>query len=618
MPEPLAVWIGKDEVEGVPSQPRKDLRPPPHWRLEAVAATERPRSLTVGADGRVAAFIQDRDTSDVWLLALDPAGVPRRLTTGRDPMPYWEDTEPRLSPDGMRVAYADQGHVWLVSAAGGPPRKLVEGGGPAWIGNGRLLVSVERADESRLAVVDAEDAWPRPLCDAGSRGERGDEWGAAVSPDGALVAFCWTPRPDQRTSEIRIADVESGAVRVVSGSPGFADKGPAWSPDGATLAVVSERPGWYEIFLIDAESGRVRQLTTEAADFSELEWHPDGDRILAVRCRRNRFDLVTVDAASGEVAVLAEGGSFGAPHWAADGSVVATHEDAGTAPRLVRLAEGGAPEELHAPTPLAIRAAPHVLPEDVTFPSLDGVEIPAFLFRPAGASAERPAPAVVYPHGGPTSYYGDEWDGHAQYFLDKGYAWLALNFRGSTGYGRDFERLNHGDWGVGDTKDCLAAADFLRTLDWVDGRRLGVFGASYGSYMALLSATDDPEHRFRCAVAKYGDCDILTSWAQGDREGVQDMMRMMAPPSDDPDAYVAGSPFHRLANVEVPLLIAHGELDIRVNPRQSEQLVQELRRLGGKRFEYVTYPTEAHGLLRAGPQIDFYRRLERFLDWHLM
>ena len=70
MPEPLHVWIGKDEVEGAPSQPRKDLKPPPHWRLEAIAATERPRSLTLGADGATAVFIQDRDTSDVWLLDL--------------------------------------------------------------------------------------------------------------------------------------------------------------------------------------------------------------------------------------------------------------------------------------------------------------------------------------------------------------------------------------------------------------------------------------------------------------------------------------------------------------------------------------------------------------------
>ena len=114
-----------------------------------------------------------------------------------------------------------------------------------------------------------------------------------------------------------------------------------------------------------------------------------------------------------------------------------------------------------------------------------------------------------------------------------------MNFRGSTGYGREFERANHDDWGVGDTKDCLAAADFLRTLDWVDGDRLGIFGASYGSYMALLSVTDDPEYRFRCAVCKYGDCDITTSWAQGDRDG------RAGPRADDGTAVRRARGLHR-------------------------------------------------------------------------
>jgi dipeptidyl aminopeptidase/acylaminoacyl peptidase len=620
MPEPLSVWIGKDETEGTPSQPRKDLKPPPHWRLEAVAATERPRSLTIGADRGTVAFIQDRDSSDVWLLDL-AGGVPQRLTSGRDPMPYWEDTEPRISPDGTQVAFANQGAVWVVAAAGGPPRKLVaEAGSPVWLGSDRLVVSIERDDTSRLAVVDVADPWPSRLgrLDGSGLEPYGDEWGAAVAPDRSAVAFAFTPRHDLLRTEIRVADVATGVVRALTGTPRLADRSPAWSPDGATISYVSERSGWYELHLVGADGGGERRLTRAEADLSEPDWHPDGDRLVAVRCRRNRFDLVTIDAASGDVDVLAEGGSWGAPHWTADGAVVANYEDAATAPQLRLVRDTGAADVLHAPTPLAVRSAPHRHPQDVTYASFDGLEIPAFLFRPDGASRERPVPAIVYPHGGPTSYYGDEWDGHAQYFLDKGYAWLAINFRGSTGYGREFERLNHGDWGVGDTKDCLAAADYLRTLEWVDGSRLGIFGASYGSYMALLSVTDDPELRFRCAVAKYGDCDILTSWAQGDREGVQDMGRMMAHPSVIPDAYRAGSPVHRLENVQVPLLIAHGELDARVSPRQSEQLVRELRRLGGKTFEYVTYPTEAHGFLRAGPQLHFYRRLERFLDWYLM
>jgi dipeptidyl aminopeptidase/acylaminoacyl peptidase len=118
-------------------------------------------------------------------------------------------------------------------------------------------------------------------------------------------------------------------------------------------------------------------------------------------------------------------------------------------------------------------------------------------------------------------------------------------------------------------------------------------------------------------VAMYGDVDIVTSWAQGDRLAVQDLERMMGPPSAARAAYRAGSAVHRLENVEVPLLIAHGERDERVSPLQSEEHVAALRRLG-KTFEYVTYPTEAHGFLRAGPQLHFHRRLERFLDWYLM
>jgi dipeptidyl aminopeptidase/acylaminoacyl peptidase len=118
-------------------------------------------------------------------------------------------------------------------------------------------------------------------------------------------------------------------------------------------------------------------------------------------------------------------------------------------------------------------------------------------------------------------------------------------------------------------------------------------------------------------VAKYGDCDILTSWAQGDRAGVQDLERMMRHPSDARAAYRAGSPIHRIDALSVPVLVAHGELDERVHPAQSRQLVDALARLG-KTYEYVTYLTEAHGFLHAAPQIDFYRRLERFLDWWLL
>ncbi len=619
MPEPLDVWIGKEEYGGVPTPTKREPGPPPHWRLEAIAATERPRSLALAADQRTLVYIQDRDTSDLWVLDVDRPHVPLRLTTGRDPMPFWEDTTPAVSPDGQRVAYTDHGAVWLVQVEGGPPRRLLEAGSPVWLDDDTLVVSLERENASRLAIVDVDEPWPRRLVGE-HRGldPLGEESQAAVSPDRSSVAYTFQPRADLNRSEIRVVSLETGEARALSGSPSIHEHTPQWSPDGKVVAYASESSGWYELHLVGADAAGQRQLTHDDADFSEQRWHPDGTGLVAVRGRHGRYDLVVVDAETGEVTELAPGGAWGAPQWTAAGGIVATYEDQATAPELRLVTRGSQPETILAPSPLAVRRAPHVVPEEISYRSFDGVEVHAYLFRPPGATAERPAPAVVYPHGGPVSAYGDEWDGHAQYFVDKGYAWIAPNYRGSTGYGRDFERLLHGHIGVADTKDCLAAADHLRGLDWVDGNRLAIFGASWGSFVSLLAVTDDPEHRFRCAVCKYGDCDLFTSWSQGDRGGVLEALENLAGgPAESRAVYEAGSAVRRLENVQVPILVAHGEQDERVHPKQSEELAAELARLG-KTYEYVTYPTEAHGLLRAGPQIDFYRRLERFLDWYLL
>ena len=370
--------------------------------------------------------------------------------------------------------------------------------------------------------------------------------------------------------------------------------------------------------LYDTAAGLERVLAAPEADISELRWSPDGTSIAAVRSSGGRHDLVTVDIATGEIDLRAGGGAYGAPCWAFDGSLVVTYEDHATPPELRRVAPDGTSDVLLAPAPAAVTGAPHVTPEEVWFRSSDGFDVQALLFRPTVANEARPVPAVVYSHGGPTSCFGDEWDGHAQYFVDKGYAWLGLNFRGSTGRGKTVERMNFDDWGGGDMRDCLTAADFLTSLPWVDGGRLAVLGASYGSYMALCSVVEDAGERFRAAVCKYGDCDLLTSWSQGDRVGVLYCgENMLGHPSQNREAWLRGSPIARIDRVVAPLLIATGERDERVHPRQSAELVDALRRLG-KTFEYVTYPTEGHGFLRAGPQIDFYRRVERFLDWYLL
>jgi dipeptidyl aminopeptidase/acylaminoacyl peptidase len=629
MPDlPSSLWVGVDEWGGIPNPGRPDVAPPLHWRLQDVAAVERPRHLEVSPDGTRVAFVLDRDTSDIWTLELGEDhrhdhghvshSAPSRLTTGRTLAPYWADSGPKWSPAGELVAYDHDGKVWVVSSGGGLARLVCAASSPVWIDGGRLVVTISQdrpgGGTDALAFValpPVGEPASLPMLLAGGFGDRGS---AVVSPDGARVASTLFHRDDLNCTSIHITDLTTGRDMTIAHTPDRHARCPTWSPDGAQIAFTDESPGWFEIFVAPADGlGSPVQLTHGSADFAELQWTEHG--LVATRSHAGVTDLVHVDVTTGKATVLADGGTWSWPRFAGD-AIVAGHEAHDVAPRLCRVSVTGDITQLFAPTPAAITVAPHVIPEHVTYRSLDGLEVHGWLFRPATASRERPAPAVVYPHGGPTSLTGDEWDGVAQYFVDKGYAWFSINFRGSTTYGREFERANHGVWGVKDTEDCLAAYDHLATHDWVDATRVGIFGSSYGSYLALHALVDDPRHRFACGVAEYGDCDILTSWALGDLVGRLDLERMMGHPSQNRDAYQAGSPIHRVANIAAPIFVAHGEHDDRVHPNQSIELVEALKR-HNKTYEYVTYTTEAHGFLRTGPFLHFYGRLERFLDWYL-
>ena len=277
-----------------------------------------PRTLTVGADRRRAVFIEDRDDAPTCSCSTSRAArVPERLTTGRDPMPWWDDTPPRLSPDGSTVAYADDGHVWLVPTAGGPPRKLVEGGSPRWIDDRRLVISVERDEDTttRLAVVDVDDPWPRRLAVVARRPRRARRRGRAPRshPTGPRWPTRSRPRADlNRSSEIRVATVEGGEVRRLTGVPDMHDGGAgmvARRPDDR-VRVRAQR-------VLRAAPRGARRRGRPAAH--ERRRRPPRARLAPGRHAgsspsrgdRNRFSLVSVDVADGSAEELAPAGARG-------------------------------------------------------------------------------------------------------------------------------------------------------------------------------------------------------------------------------------------------------------------------------------------------------------------
>lgn len=297
-----------------------------------------------------------------------------------------------------------------------------------------------------------------------------------------------------------------------------------------------------------------------------------------------------------------------------------------TAPasRPICICAPGAGEEraLTDSAPPALKNYPFVMPMHIEFTSYDGWPIPGFLYWPGAPDEKqervRGLAAIVYPHGGPkNAQYDLAWDPVRQYFVAKGYVILCPNYRGSTGYGKHFKEGNLFNWGVGDLQDCLAAADVLMRTPGVDPERLASWGQSYGGYLTLLALVKDPQYRFKCGVCLYGDSHLKTSWALGDHSGRQDLEWQMGLPSDRARAYEIGSPLNYVKHMRAPVLIIHGERDARVHLNESAQFVAALKR-EGKAFEYKTYPDEGHGFANPANALDALRRIERFLDWHLM
>ena len=543
-------------------------------------------------------------------------GWPARISTDRASVAYWADEVPQWSSDGERLAFCIGGQVHVVAVAGGVPKKISdfapEAFAPVWMpdSNG-LIVSTERDESIQLLLTDRDGSWPRTLAHI-----PGDVLEARPSPDGSLVACVHRPPDDLNRLDIRVVEVESGQVRDLVGLPKVKNWWPRWSPDQSEIAFLSQQLGFNEVWLVRPNGEALRQLAYLSMDVADIAWSPDGKFLVGTINRQGALELGLIDAQSGEVTYLRTGrGIYSRPQWSPEGDFLTVeYEDSTQPPDLYRVElAGGATTQLTFSNPPALARNSLVLPEFVSYQSHDGLEIPAFLYRPASPNGK----AILYPHGLPSGQSMYEWDILAQYFVAKGYTYLAPNYRGSTGYGVEFEHANYNDWGGGDTQDCLSGARYLGALDWIDPNGIGIYGSSYGGYMVACCLSRDPDHLFACGVSKYGDAHLASSWAQCIRQLRLYTEMMIGHPARQAKVYLKGSPIHQVENVQKPVLILHGLLDDVVPPQAAEEWVEALRR-ADKAFEYKTYVGEAHGFLQRSTQLDAYARIERFMDWYLM
>ncbi len=607
----------KYERNGWPSLRRPDLQPPAGWSLSLLTSMERIRSHALSPDGQMIACIKDGESlSDVHLIP-SQGGWLTRITTERPLAAYWDDEIPAWSPDGQWIAFGIRGHVHLVPRAGGLPRKITDfstgAGSPRFMPDSHgLIVTVERNDIDQLLLTDIDGCWPRAL----TTDATGDHWDARPSPDGRSIVYILRRFDDLNRLDIVLLEIETGKTIPLYGKPSTRALSPKWSPDGAWIGFIAQETERDELYLVRPNGEGLHQLTNTGHDVAQFEWAPDGKRLAVIFNRNGAFDLSLVEKETGRITDLRTGSGVHAnPNWSPDGSFVTfEYESPLDPPDLYRMEVSSRQvTQLTFSNPPALQLNPRVMPEIVSYRSFDGLDIPAFLYRP-----EKPnGAAILYPHGGPKDQYVFFWDDIAQYFVAKGYTYLAPNYRGSTGYGKHFERANYQDWGIGDTQDCLHGAKFLRSLKEIRPESIGIAGGSYGGYMTICALSRDPEYLFACGVSKYGDSNLLSSWALCEKRLRYYTEIFLGHPAANTGFYLKGSPIVDVKNVQKPMLILHGLLDTIVPPEASEEWVEALKR-HDKVFEYKTYGNEPHGFLRRENLQDVYERMERFLDWYLL
>lgn len=616
MDKPIKV-TEKYERNGWPSIARPDLKAPKGWSLSLITSIERIRNHQLSPDGQTIVFIKDTESlSDVYLLPLK-GGWPSRISTNRDLIAYWDDEIPQWSPDSKWLAFTIDSHVHVVPRNGGLPKNITDftdaAFAPKWMpDSGQLIVGVTRHEADQLILTDRTGAWPRALTDS----PEGDHWDAQPSPDGKSVAYLLRRFDDLNRLDICLIDLESGETRTLYGKPKVRTHSPRWSPDGQWVSFICQVGGHDDLWMVRPDGEGLHQVTKLGYDNAQYKWSPDGSHIALVVIRQGSFDLFLWEQAGGGSTELRAGmGVHSNPNWSPDGKSITFEYESPILPRDIYSIdiEGKTVTQLTFSQSPAMAVNELVMPEIVSYKSYDGLEIPTFLFKP-----EKPnGAALLHPHGGPSSLYAAEWDALTQYLVAKGYTFIAPNYRGSTGYGVTFEHANYNDWGLGDTQDCLYGAKYLRTLPGIDPARIAIMGGSYGGYMTICALSRDPEYHFACGIAKYGDSNLYSSWAQCKRELRLYTEIFLGHPARNREVYRKGSPITEVPNVKKPVLVLHGLLDDIVPPEASEEWVEALK-AHGKTYEYKTYPDEPHGFLRRKNQMDAYARIERFLDWYLM
>lgn len=539
------------------------------------------------------------------------------------------------SPDGQWILYqSDRGggeiyDLFAIPSGGGKAVNLtktddISETSPRWSADGtQLAISYKKktAPVTDVAVMDWNTRAVRNLTNETTPDHL---WSGHVwSPDGKAVYATRINAGFTDASVYRI-DAASGEKEELTRHEGQSRTSvSAISPDGKTLLVTADRPGGYpNVGLLDAATKKLTWVTDLKWEADAGEFSPDGKRFTYVVNEDGRTDGYLAETPTGKATKLSlppglNGFSGNPSAFSADGKRVLVSHQSSTQPGDLWVYD---PAGRHATqltfSAIASLAAAKLPPSElVHYKSFDGKIISAFLWVPYNLKRDASNPGIVLPHGGPTGQTVDSFNRFAAALASRGYVCIAPNVRGSTGYGMDFQKANVKDLGGGDLDDEVYGAKFLTATGFVDEKKIGITGGSYGGYMTLMAIGKKPE-LWAAAVEQFGIINWLTMLEHEDPFLQEYEKSLLGDPVKDREVYENASPIKFLRQAKAPLLVLQGENDIRVPKEEAEQVVAIYKETG-KTVDSHFYPQEGHGFAKRENQIDAISRTVAWFDRYL-
>ncbi|GEM_PF-142142 len=579
------------------------------------------QGFDVAPDGSQVAYSWNRTGQwEVYLLPLDGSGLPRQVTSGAG-----AKFAPRWSPDGRSLAYvldldgSERFDVYVCELATGRHTNLTPNTDApiqpslSWSPDGARLafISAEsgrfdtyvlevHADRPPSLLLD----WPHP--------DGAVHW----SPDGRWLAVVMEAQGQEYWTVL--VSAEGGAEQVIAGPDGpLCARDIRWSPDAARVVFCSDVSGVYNLGIYELATGEVTWVTEGGGEKEQPDWSPDGRRLAYVARDGPATSLVVLDLEDGSsLSCQVEPGVCYRPRFTPDGEGLVSAFDNPRHPTdlwLLSLRDGALrqlTDSLEGQPVSRAAVARAAMPVQIHYPSLDGARVPALLYRPPGVEGALP-PAVVVVHGGPNWLAQVTWDPLIQHMVGRGWAVLAPNYRGSTGYGRAWQWASRFDFGGGETEDVVAGADYLVREGLANPARIAVTGRSWGGYLTMTVLTGFPDRwAGGSAVVPF------LNWFTGHLNSREDLrhwdIQNFGHPVENARLYYERSPFFFLHRVAAPVQLICGAHDVRCPASESTQ-ARDLLLAQGRECELVLYEDEGHDFLKTENVVDAQQRRVDFL-----